>query len=55
MAGILKRAEDRLWADFEDSGAYVHRGIIGSGREDAVANFLSGLADQIHGRVRRSH
>ncbi|MDQ0826926.1 hypothetical protein QFZ60_003099 [Arthrobacter sp. B2I5] len=40
LAGILTRAEERLWVDFQDAGAFDHRGNIGTGRESAVISFL---------------
>ncbi len=41
LANILARAEERMWADFEDAGAFNNTGDIGETREQALARFLS--------------
>src|ERR1700730_17738788 len=49
LGQILKLAEDQLWVDFEQSGAFKHRGNRGTGREQAVVKFLN---EHLPGRFR---
>lgn len=37
---LLGSAEDQLWTDFEKTRVFDHAGVMGSGREGAVARFL---------------
>lgn len=38
---ILSRAENRMWTEFNDAGAFANTGDIGEARERALAQFLS--------------
>lgn len=49
LGRILKIAEDQLWVDFEQSGAFKHRGNRGTGREQAIVEFLN---EHLPGRFR---
>ena len=40
FARVLGRAEDNLWASFEEAQEFAQRGDIGDVREDAVTHFL---------------
>jgi hypothetical protein len=40
LASLLSSAEDQLWADFERTRVYTHKGLAGSSRESAVGKFL---------------
>lgn len=49
LGQILKLAEDQLWVDFQQSGAFKHRGNRGAGREQTVVKFLN---EHLPGRFR---
>jgi hypothetical protein len=52
LGKILKRAEDQLWVDFEQSGAFKHHGNQGTGRELALIRFLN---ERLPGRFRAAN
>jgi hypothetical protein len=40
LARLLSSAEDQLWADFERTRVFSHKGLAGSSRESGVGRFL---------------
>lgn len=40
LATVLRQAEQGLWLEFERSGIFKHRGLVGTGRENALIEFL---------------
>lgn len=42
LRDILTQSEARLWVEFQESGVFKHKGLSGSGREQALITFLNG-------------